>query len=269
MEKITDKVSAMIRFAEPGKSVVFNAADRAKSQMPYEEHEVEIGDIRGFPKPLSFDDNGFLFLQNQPTNHDFHNPEAVEATYLPEIEALVRQLTGAEKTISFGVMVRTDRPGAPDGNKVAQFAHVDYGAQSVSDYTLDILGAEQAEYWLKRRHMLINFWRPIKPVERMPLALADASTIKPEHFVDIEVHGSLGDPNRRTTYGLNLTHKPDQRWWYASSMQPHEMWAFKLFDSDASKTQLTAHTAFVDPTSQRDAQPRESIEVRTISFMPE
>jgi hypothetical protein len=51
-------------------------------------------------------------------------------------------------------------------------------------------------------------------------------------------------------------------------MQPHEILAFKLFDSDQSRVQLTGHTAFDDPTAPPDAPARESIEIRTISFMP-
>jgi hypothetical protein len=50
-------------------------------------------------------------------------------------------------------------------------------------------------------------------------------------------------------------------------MQPAEILAFKLFDSDRSRVQLTGHTAFDDPNAAPDAPPRESIEVRTISFM--
>jgi len=51
-------------------------------------------------------------------------------------------------------------------------------------------------------------------------------------------------------------------------MQPHEILAFKLFDSDAARVQWTGHTAFDDPTAPPDAPPRESIEIRTISFLP-
>ena len=41
-----------------------------------------------------------------------------------------------------------------------------------------------------------------------------------------------------------------------------------LFDSDGSRVQWTGHTAFDDPTAAPDAPARESIEIRTISFIP-
>jgi hypothetical protein len=261
-------VKATIRYARRGERYVFNATDRAKSHMPYDEHEVDIGNIRYDTNDLSFDRNGFVLLRCATVATDLRDPARVVSEYLPEVEAITRELTGAEKVLTFGTMVRTDSKTEFDGNKVAQFAHVDYGRRSVRDLTIDLVGEQEASYWLERRHMLINFWRPIATVARMPLALADASTIKAEDLLDIEVYGSLGDPNRRKLYGFNLAYHPEQRWLYAPAMRPDEMWAFKLFDTDSSKTQLTAHTAFVDPGSRHDAPPRESIEVRTISFMP-
>jgi hypothetical protein len=51
-------------------------------------------------------------------------------------------------------------------------------------------------------------------------------------------------------------------------MQPDEVLVFKLFDSDRSRVQWTGHTAFDDPSAAPDAAPRESIEIRTISFLP-
>jgi hypothetical protein len=50
-------------------------------------------------------------------------------------------------------------------------------------------------------------------------------------------------------------------------MQPDELYAFKLYDSDASRPQWTGHTAFADPEAPADAPPRQSMEIRTISFI--
>jgi len=261
-------VKAIFRYARRGEHYAFNATDRAKSHTPYEEHEVDLGDIRCETNELSFDRNGLVLLQRKTAATDLRNPDRVASEYLPEIEVIARELTGAEKVLVFGTMMRTDSPTAADGNKIAQFAHVDFGKRSVRDWAIDLLGEEEALFWLKRRHTLVNFSRPISTVGRMPLAAADASTIKAEDLFEHEVHGGLGDPNRRTLYGLNLAYQQEQRWRYAPGMRPDEMWAFKLFDTDSTKTQFTAHRAFVDPTSKPDAPPRESIEVRTISFMP-
>ncbi len=49
-------------------------------------------------------------------------------------------------------------------------------------------------------------------------------------------------------------------------MQTDEAMLLKCFDSDSGRARFTAHTAFEDPTSPKDARARESIEVRTLAF---
>jgi hypothetical protein len=263
------QVEAQIKYVRRGERQVFYPTDRAKSHMAQEEHTVTIRDVRDIAGSLSFDRNGFVLLRRPTAVRDFYDPERVVRDYQPEIEALVRGLTGAEKVICFGSMTRSDGSGTSQGNQPAFGAHVDYGARTVRDFTIDHLGAAEAERWLRRRHMLINLWRPIRTVHRAPLALADASTIADSDLFESEVRGGLGDPGRRSLFGFAVAYNPAHRWWYAPAMQPDEIWAFKLFDSDPAATQHTAHTAFSDPSSPPDAPPRESIEIRTISFMPE
>jgi hypothetical protein len=50
-------------------------------------------------------------------------------------------------------------------------------------------------------------------------------------------------------------------------MEPGEIYAFKLYDSDATQPQWTGHTAIDDPEAAADAPPRQSIEIRTICFI--
>ena len=67
-------------------------------------------------------------------------------------------------------------------------------------------------------------------------------------------------------HGYNLQYNPGHRWYWMPRMQPDEVFVFKLCDSDRSRIQHTGHTAVDDPTAAADARPRESIEIRTISF---
>jgi hypothetical protein len=115
--------------------------------------------------------------------------------------------------------------------------------------------------------MLINVWRPIIPVESAPFALCDASTVKREDMFDSEVVGGLGDFNRRSLWGFNLAYRPEHKWYWAPQMQPGEVYVFKLFDNDPNAVQFTAHSAFDLRNAPSDAKPRQSIEVRTISYM--
>jgi hypothetical protein len=216
---------------------------------------------------LALERNGFVLLREPSAVTDFNDTAQVRSVYYAEIEALVKRLLGSEKVLVFGEVVRSDSQTTRDGSLPAYGAHVDYGDRTVRQFTRDMLGDEAAEYWLHRRFVLMNLWRPISTVRRTPLALCDASTVLESDLNDSEVRGGLNDPNRPPLYGFNLSYSPRHRWYYAPQMQPDEILAFKLFDSDRSRVQLTGHTAFDDPTAAPDAPPRESIEVRTISFM--
>lgn len=261
-------VEAEITYVVRGEKSVFCAADRASSYWPPEPHKVTIADVRPIADRLSFDRNGFVLLEEPTAVADFADPAQVRDVYVPEIVALVRRLTGAAKVLTFGTMIRTDAPDAGDGSLPAHGAHVDYGDRTVRETVRDLLG-DEADAWLARRYMLINLWRPIRTVERTPLALCDASTVRQDDLFDSEVRGGLGDAARKSLWGFNLAYQPTHRWYYAPRMRPDEIYAFKLFDSDRSRVQLTAHTAFEDPTAAPGAAPRRSIEIRTISFMPQ
>jgi hypothetical protein len=65
--------------------------------------------------------------------------------------------------------------------------------------------------------------------------------------------------------GLNMAYNPNHQWYYYPDMQPDEVLAFRLFDTGDSRWRMTAHTAFVDPTSAPDSPKRESFEIRTLA----
>ncbi len=263
MPTITTTISYVVR----GESAIFNAADRTASYWPKDPHEVTVHDLRPEIDALAFDRNGFVVAHGASAAARLADPAARMADYGREAEALVAGLTGAKRVISFGGMYRSDAPDSADGNLPAFGAHVDYGARTVRDFTLDHMAPEEAERHLSGRHMLINVWRPLRPVERSPLALCDASTVSRDDLFPSEVVGGLGDARRRSLFGFNLAYNPGHRWTWLPRMQPDEAFAFRLFDSDPDAVQFTAHTAIVDPTAPPDAAPRESLEIRTIAFL--
>lgn len=265
-EVIARDVRTTMKYVVRGEKSTFHAGDRSKSYWPVDEHAVSIHDMRPIREQLSFDRNGFV-LADEPTDvTDFTDKDEL-ARYSKAAEALVRRLTGADKVVSFGAMIRTSAAGAHGHNQPAHGAHVDYGARTVADFTRDLLPADEAERRLAGRHMLLNVWRPIVTVESAPFALCDASTVRREDLFDSEVVGGLGDFNRPSLWGFNLAYDPGHRWYWAPRMQPWEALVFKLFDSDPDAAQFTAHSAFEDPDTPPDAAPRQSIELRTIGFL--
>ena len=265
-ETVVCDVETTMKYVVRGEKATFHAGDRAKSYWPVEEHRVTIHDMRPVAEELSFDRNGFVLLDRPSGVKDFAAEGAIEA-YSRETEELVRRLTGAAKTVSFGPVIRTNAGGTHGHNQPAFGAHVDYGDRTVRDFTYDLLPEEEADRRLEGRYMLINVWRPLAMVESAPLALCDASTVSAKDMFDSEVIGGLGSFGTRSLWGFNLAWAPGQRWYWVPHMQPWEALAFKLYDSDPGAVQFTAHSAFDDPNTPPDAAPRQSIELRTISYL--
>jgi len=265
-ETIVCDVETTMKYVVRGEKATFHPGEREKSYWPVDEHRVTIHDVRPEIGQLSFARNGFV-IADEPTDVTDFADAAELARYQLETEALVQRLTGADKVVSFGPIIRTNASGAHGHNQPAFGAHVDYGAHTVADFTRDLLPAEEAEQRLAGRHMLINVWRPIAMVESAPLAVCDASTVKREDLFDSEVVGGLGDFRRRSLWGFNLAWNPGHRWYWVPHMQPWEALVFKLFDSDPDATQFTAHSAFEDPNTPPNAAPRQSIEMRTIAYL--
>lgn len=261
-------IDAVIKYVVAGERAVFVPTDRAKSYWPVEEHVMRIENMRPLAEQgtLALEKNGFVLVKHKSAVKNFYDIEEIKHVYYAEIEALVKRLNGAARVAVFGEIIRSDAAGTGEGRLPAYGAHVDYGEETIRRLAAEAMGEAEAVRWLKHRFVLMNLWRPIKPVEKTPLALCDASTVARADLNDSEIRGGLNDPSRPSMYGFNLSYSPRHRWYYAPRMQPDEVLAFKLFDSDRSRVQWTGHTAFDDPTSGPDARARESIEIRTISF---
>jgi hypothetical protein len=232
-----------------------------------EDHVVTIGDMRPFAKDLSLDREGFTLLTWPSLVSDFYDDEQIEHLYYPEMEALLARELGSSRVVAFDATRRSDR-GAGAINKdglrrPASHVHVDYTVKSGPQRVIDLLGETEAQWLVETDKPIVqvNVWRPIKgPVERSPLAVADASTIRSESLVatDQVFPDRIGEI-------YHLTYDPDQRWYYAPRMTAHEVLLLKGWDSrEDGRARFTPHTAFTLPDTPAAALPRESIEIRTL-----
>ncbi len=228
---------------------------------------VDIADMRPIADDLSLEREGFELLTSPTAVDDLYDDAAIEQVYYPEIEAMLRERFGGGRVVIFDATRRSDSPeGAanPDGLRgPATRVHVDYTVASGPQRVKDILGEVEAARLEKAgaRIVQVNVWRPIRgPVERSPLALADAASVKDDELIatdQIFPH--------RVGEIYNVAHGPAQRWYYAPEMTKDEVLLIKGWDSlDDGRARFTPHGAF-DPTDVRaDAPPRESIEIRTL-----
>lgn len=231
-----------------------------------EQKVVHIADLRGLDREADFDREGFELLNEPTAVDDLNDDEAVKNAYYAEIEALLRKRFGASQVAIFDATRRSDSgPGAanPDGARgPASRVHVDYTPKSGPQRLKDTIGVEEAERLLASdaRVIQVNVWRPIRgPVQRAPLALADASSVAPDDLVatDQVFPDRVGEI-------YQLAYSPNQRWYYASEMKREEILLIKGWDSsEPNGTHFAPHGAFQLPNQDPNAPPRESIEIRT------
>ena len=239
----------------------------AKIFFETETHEVAITDLRGRAEAFFLDREGFALRRHETGVEDLYDDDAIAQVYIPEIEALLRRELGASHVVVFDTTRRSDsESGAqnPDGLRgPATQVHVDYTTKSGPQRVRDILGEAEAARLAASgaRIVQVNVWRPIRgPVERSPLTLADASSVRSEDLIatDQVFPDRVGEI-------YHLAHDPGQRWYYAPRMTREEVLLIKGWDSlDDGRARFTPHSAFADPTTRDGAPPRESIEVRTL-----
>ena len=231
-----------------------------------EDREVTIRDMRQLADELSLDRHGFELRRHETAVEDLYDDAAVEEVYEPEVEALLKAATGADRVVIFDHTRRSDSAqGAdnPDGPRgPASRVHVDYTVASGPVRAAEVLGAEAVARILDTggRIVQINVWRPITgPVQRTPLALADAASVKTAELVatDQVFPDRVGEI-------YQLAHGAEQRWYWAPRMERDEVLLIKSWDSlDDGRARFTPHGAFPLADQSPDAPARESIETRT------
>jgi len=228
-------------------------------------HSVTIRNARHHDGEFTLDRDGFVFARHDTKMRDFFDEEEIRRVYYPEMEALIKANSGANRVVVFDHTLRTADQGLREERKIREVVrrvHNDYTEWSGPQRVRDLL-PDEADELLKRRFAIVQVWRPIRhPVETDPLAICDARSISTDDFVISERRY----PNRiGQTYAI--TYNPAHRWYWLPRMRRDEALVFKVYDSAKDgRARWSAHTAFDDPTSPPHARPRESIEIRTLAF---
>jgi hypothetical protein len=216
---------------------------------------------------FSLDTNGFVLTEDETAVKDFYDPDEVKSVYYPEVERLIKRVTGAERVVVFDHIVRNPvlaERGEKGARRPAKFVHNDYSFKSAPRRVRDHL-PEEADRLLRNRFAEINVWRAIRgPIESSPLALCDARSLGAEDIVPVDLVY-----RERVGETLGFLYNPKHRWFYFPRMERNEAILLKCYDSrDDGRARFTAHTSFEDPNSPSNAAPRESIEVRALVFWP-
>lgn len=148
------------------------------------------------------------------------------------------------------------------------YPHVDYaGSASEVQGSLEELQFPPpiaAKLTSASRFAFVNAWRPLKPIERDPLAVADATTVP---YSDYQIRERKFRRTGIRSGNYVMSHAAEEqthRWYYMKNMQPDEMVVFKGMDTDRRLPGWRCpHTAFAIGDTE-GLPPRESIEVRAV-----
>ena len=238
---------------------------RRRRQGTQELRRMSIRNGRPLAGGFSLDGNGFVFVEHETKLADFFDAGQLEKAYYPEVERLIKEVSGASWVVVFDHTLRSGDEAEREARLIREpvlSAHNDYTDWSGPQRVRDLL-PEEAASLLARRFAIIQAWRAIdQPIQANPLAVADAKSVAPEDLLVAERRY----PNRvGQTY--RLRYNPNHRWFYFPRMRRDEALVFKVYDSQKDgRARFTPHTSFDDPTSPPDAPPRQSIEARALAF---
>jgi len=289
-----------------------NGSDAGWEGVDLEARHMPVHDARRIEAtaPRTLAHNGFE-VRARPlakTGLDFFNHDEVVRTYYPHCTEIVREASGARFVVAFDHNIRSaagkqSKRRIQGGQQVqgpASVVHGDYTLTSAPQRLRDLtkppgandtlrtilpggeslLDAAEVERVLAGgRFAIINVWRNIaqEPVETHPLALCDATSVRPEHLVVFEIHY-----HDRVGENYFAKHADGHQWYFYPALTRDEALLIKQWDSvgglarsnganpdavgpDAPCT-FSFHSAFEDPTTLPDAPERWSIEVRCVAL---
>jgi len=231
----------------------------------FESHDTVIRNGRPQAGYFSLDREGFEFVAHESAVGDFFDEAELAAVYYPEIEALVKSLTGAARVVIFDHTLRAGDEALREQRQIREpvpVVHNDYTENSAPQRVRDLL-PDEAEALLRHRFQIVQVWRPVNvPAVRSPLAICDASSLGIDDLLLTELHYE-----HRVGEIYHVGFNPAQRWFYFPDMRPDEALVFKVYESlTDGRARYTAHGAFDVPGTPADAPPRQSIEVRSLVF---
>jgi hypothetical protein len=265
----------------------FVAAGEEVNTGRYQAYPVKISDGRPLKDRFDLDTHGFLLADHKSAARDFFDHEEVETVYVAEAGAVIKHLTGADKVMLRGWMVRTS--GDIEKRKAEGYrhhggvqppageVHVDFSQSSAERMARETYAKAFQDAPPYRRFMITSLWRAFSPPPQdCPLAVCDARSVDdaegtPNTLVVVDeipdYDTMVGDwPEEKLGPAATVFHhNANHGWWYFSDMHRDEVILLKFYDSDHRRAWRVPHTAFFD-TSVEDARPRQSIEVRSVAY---
>ncbi|KAF7185376.1 Hydroxylase/desaturase asaB [Pseudocercospora fuligena] len=283
-----------------GSSALYEIGTVGTRRRKKDPQTVHVQNVRLQDQKFDLDTHGFAFEKHSTTFTDWTDEEKVQKEYWPQVAAFLKELTGASAVYIFSNVLRSQSTqeveeklrGLPDDAPLvvqspARFAHIDQ-SYTGAWWTIDNLCARDPEAVAfgvptktkNSRWAIINVWRPLKPVNREPLAVCDARSVREEDLQEITFSldrtkadtgagytdvSTESAPKQRPSKLWEVKPNPAHKWFWPNKQEPDEVLCIKCFDSRMDgRARRAPHTAIVTPWDEGPA--RQSIEVRCLVF---
>jgi hypothetical protein len=291
-EPVVESVAARLDYLVPSSAVNrrFVAPGVEFNTGRYEGREVRVRNGRQALDRLTLDGVGFTLARQASVVRDFFDPEEVKRIYPSEVIEVVKQLTGTQRVIPLGWLLRTSGDKELLSKQTLGYARGAGGVQPpASDVHVDMC-TERAHRLARKlyeehapggagytRFIATSLWRSFsEPPQDWPLAVCDGTSLEPSEGVPNTMVVVDALPAKSVMYGplageadmpaASVFHfNPNHRWWYFPNMTRDECILLKFHDSDHTRAWRAPHTAFHD-TTYGDARVRRSIEFRTVAY---
>ena len=174
---------------------------------------------------------------------DFTDKIEVDAVYVDEVIAFIKDQTGADEVASRGwVLRRSAAPAENASQPQAALVHIDYGPEGAAKTAARVYAERFPDGPGYRRVLATSVWRVFSPPPQdWPLALCDFRSVRESeglpnqlYFVD-RIPDDLFAPvdeSKMITSGSEFHYSPSHEWWYFPNMTRDEVLFFVFNDSD-------------------------------------
>lgn len=276
-------VEATLRYVDPGDFVTRRFVSKGEeiNTGTYSDYQVTVRDGMPIRDHFTLDTHGFTISRGQTAVTDFSDKDQIDALYEAEVERDVLRLTGADKCVARGWLLRTSEDLSEySKTKEKGYSHQGGLQPTAGEVHVDIntpTARAMAEKTYRERFpdgpgfnrfLFTSHWRTFSPPPQdVPLALCSWTSLDEDDLIDCTA--IFDPPGGKPEFSFGnylLAHNPAHFWYYYPDMHVGEALIFKTSESDEARAQLMPHGAFDNPLAKADTPPRISLEMRGTAY---
>ena len=156
----------------------------------YASYQVVIRNAR-LAGPFSLDQHGFCLGSHRTDITDWEHNYAADSAYAAQVRAVAAQLTGADRVMPMGGMLRHSVQTSATVQPPAAEAHVDFTQRAPERIAQRLYRRARPDGPGYRRFIAFSLWRALSPPPQdMPLALCEGGSVRDDegtHNTKIDV----------------------------------------------------------------------------------